>query len=113
VRNLKQFGDRALPAFLRLVFFAAAALSAPAYAPADAREKGVPVNFHLRASDLATRVSADAVYGRMMLRAKKKCDPRDEMRMDARDACAADLVRQWVEAVGDPRLDAARERAAP
>jgi UrcA family protein len=101
-----------MSAFLRLVF-AAVALSAPAYAPADAHEKGVPVNFHLRAGDLATQEGADAVYGRMMLRAKNKCDPRDEKRNDARDACAADLVRQWVEAVNDPRLDAARERAGP
>lgn len=101
-----------MSAVLRLAF-ALAALSASANAPAFAHEKGDPINFHLRAGDLATPEGADAVYGRMMQRAKNKCDPRDEKRKDARDACAADLVRQWVDAVGDSRLDAARERAGP
>lgn len=94
-----------LPALLSL---AIAAAFLPALARAD--DGRDPVNLHLTKADLASDESAQALYSRMTLRARNKCDPRRELVNSARDACAADLVGQWVEAIGDPRLAEIHER---
>lgn len=91
-----------------LLPLAIAAAFLPALSRAD--DARVPVNLHLTRSDLASEEAAQALYSRMMLRARNKCDPRREFVKDARDACAADLVGQWVEAIDDPRLAEIHER---
>lgn len=91
-----------------LLPLAIAAAFLPALARAD--DGRDPVNLYLTTADLASEEAAQALYSRMWLRARNKCDPRREFVKDARDACAADLVGQWVEAIGDPRLVDLHER---
>lgn len=90
----------------RLAYFAPLAIAAALLAdPARADDGRAPVNFHFNRSELASEETAGALHARMMLRARKKCDPRGEFTERAREACAADLVGQWVAAIGDPRLE--------
>lgn len=93
---------------LGLVTIAAAFLASAA----SAEEDLVAMSFRYDASELASPESAEALYARMNLRARRMCDPRDDYLKSARDECAADLVNQWVEAINDPRLDAIRRREA-
>ncbi len=87
----------------RLIPLAIAVVLLAALARAD--DGRAPVNFHFNRSELASDEAAETLYARMMLRARHKCDPRDEFVKSARDACAANLVAQWVAAIGDPRLE--------
>lgn len=93
---------------LSLLTVAAALFASSAWADDDR----VPVSFRYNASDLASPEGAEALYARMNLRARRMCDPRDDYLKSARDACAAELVNQWVEAIDDPRLDAIHRREA-
>lgn len=79
-------------------------VSAIAATPAFADQQGATARFRLEASDLQTPAGAEAVYGRMMLRARRLCDPYDDFTKSARDACAKDLVGQWTAAIDDRRL---------
>lgn len=77
--------------------------------PAAASDDVTPVNFRYEASELASDEGAEEVYARMELRARKKCDPRGEYTPRAREQCSTRLVSQWVEAIGDSRIDRIHE----
>lgn len=71
---------------------------------AEANQAGVPTNFRFDRSALSTDAGAAAVLDRMYAHAKTKCDPRGDYLVTAREACAQDLVGQWVLETGDDRL---------
>lgn len=93
-----------------VILIAVAAALAPAGSTL-ASEKKTPVNFHLDRAALSTDAGAEAIYKSMRAKAAKKCDARGERVPSAVSACADDLVAQWVEAVGDPKLTAVHEAA--
>lgn len=77
-----------------------------AAAPALASEAKDAVKFRFERSALASDAGAREVYAAMRTRARAKCDPRGDKVAKAIDACADDLVGQWVAAAGDARLSA-------
>jgi UrcA family protein len=87
----------------------AAALAA---APALAGQAQDAVKFRFERSALETEAGAREVYAAMRLRAENKCDPRGDKVAKAVDACADDLVGQWVAAAGDKRLSALHDAAS-
>ncbi len=83
--------------------FAALILTA---SPAFAGEAKDAVKFRFDRSALRTDEGAEEVYRAMRARAAHKCDPRGDRVRTAIEACADDLVSQWVSAAGDRRLAA-------
>lgn len=71
---------------------------------AYANDTAVPVKFRIDRSDLATESGRTAIIARMHAFAITKCDPRGDYLVTVREACAANLVDQWVSASGDDRL---------
>ncbi len=88
----------------------AAALAATA--PALAAEAKDAVKFRFERSALSTEAGAREVYAAMRAHAETKCDPHGNKVARAIDACADDLVGQWVAAAGDKRLSALHEAAS-
>lgn len=86
-----------------VTLFAAAALAA---APCFAGETKDPIKFRVDRSLLSSPDGAEKIYRSMRARAAQKCDPRGEKIRSATEACADDLVSQWVAAVDDERLSA-------
>ncbi|MFN3958431.1 MAG: UrcA family protein [Parvularculaceae bacterium] len=92
----------------RISLIAAALAAAPAFA-------GQPqelIKFRFDRSALETEAGAREVYAAMRARAENKCDPRGDKIAKAVDACADDLVGQWVAAASDKRLSALHEAAS-
>lgn len=88
---------------LKPAFAALAALTVSSAALAEGNER---VSFRYQEHELASAEGAAAVYARMELRARKSCDPHGDRILQARDACAAALINQWVEEIGDSNLSA-------
>jgi UrcA family protein len=74
--------------------------------PAVAGETKESVKFRFHRSALATEEGVEKVYAAMRVRAESKCDPHGDRVRSAIEACADELVSQWVEAAGDDRLSA-------
>ncbi len=86
-----------------VTLFATAALAAT---PCFAGETKDPVKFRFDRTLLSSPHGTAKIYKSMRARATQKCDPRGEKIRSAVEACADDLVSQWVAAVDDERLSA-------
>lgn len=70
-----------------------------------------PIKVRFDRSALSTEAGAETVYRAMRAKAANQCDPRGEKVRSAIEACAEDLVSQWVEAAGDSRLTAIHQQS--
>jgi UrcA family protein len=77
-----------------------------AASPALAGETKDLVKFRFDRSALQSTEGAEKVYRAMRAHAESKCDPRGDRVRSSVEACADDLVSQWVSAAGDQRLAA-------